>query len=169
VIRATLLVFGAGTTALHLKLLLAPGGFLPGVGLLGYLLFPVLGGLLGFGLARHARTIGRYRALLVLLLANPYSWLAGTLTVIALRGLLSPDAMGLGPAIGLFSAAFVALYLLWLLGMGWALARPELASAYGAITGLLLAWLPEFAAWSPLGAWGVLGGLALLALGWPRS
>ncbi len=163
-----LFVFGTGVTALHLKLLLALLGFVPGVSFLGYLFFPALGGLLGFGLARHARTLGRNRALAVLLLANPYSWLAGTLTVLALRGLLSPDAMGLGPAIGLFSAAFAALYLLWLWGMGWALTSPERALAYGAVTGLFLAWLPEFAAWSPLGVWGLPVGLALLALGWPR-
>ena len=154
-----------GLAAMHLQV--AVEVLPPTARPLAYALFALVGGLLGYGLARHAAALGRRRAMLALLLANPYSWIAAALLLIAPFGLFSPDAMGLGPAIGLLALGLGLLYAAWLAGFGRALMSVPAATLYGAFSGLLLAGLPGPS--SPLGPWGLLVGLALAALSWPRN
>jgi len=153
-----------GLTAVHLQA--AIEALPPVAGPLGGVLLALTGGLLGYGLARHAAALGRRRAMLALVLANPYSWIAAVLLLIAPLSLFSPDAMGLGLAIGLTALGLGLLYAVWLAGFGWALTHVATATLYGALSGLLLASLPGPG--SPLGPWGLFIGLALAALGWPR-
>ncbi len=161
-LRAAAWVFGAGLLALCLK------AYLP-LPALAYLLLPGLGALFAHGLARHAETLGLGRTMRVLLLANPFSWVAAGLLVVAVAGLASPDAMNLGPAIGLFALFFVGVYGLWVLGLGRALPHPRAAALYGALGGLFGDALPAFLAYCPIGPGGLLAGAAALVLGRPRT
>jgi len=160
VLRAAAWVLGAGLLALCLK------AYLP-LPALAYPLLPGLGGLFAYGLARHAEILGQGQTMRVLLLANPFSWAAAGLLVVAVAGLFSPDAMNLGPAIGLFALFFAGLYGLWVLGLGRVLAHPSAAALFGALSGLFWAALPAFVGYCPVGPWGLAAGAVGLALGRP--
>jgi len=108
----------------------------------------------------YANTLGRRRALAILILANPLSWGMIWLLVIGLLSLSEkPDAMNLNLAIGTFALLWVAVYVLWLAGMAWVFKQQSLwlALLYGGAWALAV---PPFVPIPPL--WLLLLGLGLM-------
>lgn len=164
--------FSSGKSLLRPILFCSGGGFLYGfvesTGVLVVLspIFKVIpavvGTLLGatfsWGLAQHARTLGRRPVFLILLLANPYSWVAFMLILLGIAAWSSgPDPMNLGAAIGAMAFFFAFIYGGWLVLLWVFLKDPKMAAIFGGLSGGL------FSAFS----WGLWSGLALLVEGIP--
>lgn len=114
----------------------------------------IIGAAFLWGLAQYAQLVGRRTTVLVLALANPFSWLALLLLFIAGAAWMSgPDDMNLGAAIGAVALAFALFYIAWL-ALTWLFLRDaKLAALFGGLSG------GAFATFS----WGLWSGLLLLA------
>jgi len=145
----------------------------------GDFLYPILGGMLGGGLWRYSQKLGKRQVQWALVLANPFTWLAAPVFVVALAVLATlilteptliltePNDEGFWYA--LWMLAFTLFYLIWLWGFAWALSGKRRAVIYGVLSGVLLAFTPSIGYVSPLGVWGVLLGILLVVLGRPRT